>query len=76
MKTENDSLSTVSYTEITNFVQGYIENEVNFNREGSNSFFIYIYVFFCTFVHMYLFIFSNFQNIKNIDKNIIVFLFL
>lgn len=26
---------SVSYTEITNFVQGYIENEVNFNREGS-----------------------------------------
>lgn len=27
----------VSYTEITNFVQGYIDNEVNFNREDTCS---------------------------------------
>lgn len=32
---ENDLFFSVSYTEITNFVQGYIENEVNFNQEGS-----------------------------------------
>lgn len=31
------SCFSASYTEITNFVQGYIENEVNFNRDGSCS---------------------------------------
>lgn len=28
-------MQTDSYTEITNFMQGYIENEINFNRDGS-----------------------------------------
>lgn len=30
-----DTIFTDSYTEITNFIQGYIDNEVNFNRDDT-----------------------------------------
>lgn len=33
----NNFLFSVSYTEIVNFIQGYIDNEINFNREDTCS---------------------------------------